>query len=407
MWGRITGDTLFQLRLFSVLCGLGGLATVGLIARRVGVPVASAMALTLGCYAFAYTAGIARGFALAQLLALLGVLVALRAGRAMRVRAGLLLGAASFANYLAAFTAVPVLIWLASSRLRDGALATCGFAVFAAADLAFFVAQHGSRSGQFPPFHFSDSLARLAKYGLASFAGGLPLYVPSPLAGPVGFAAAGLVAGLVLWIVLKWRTIGTPSGRALLGGAAVATPAGLLLLGLVFDNTPIELRYLAFVVPYAALLLAGALPGAARGAVLTLQAAAIAGLLLRPETMQPMRDTAREAAHRADAQTIVLLPHGNDGVGLVGAFVAEAPDNLRLLLVDRHTEVTALHGLAPRLALARLDRDSESGATVASLLAGFAADPCWRAEATGPAISTFADDCLSGARQAAAVSTAR
>ncbi len=111
LWSRIAGDTLILLRLFSVLCGLGALATVGLIARRIGVPAASAMLLTLGCYAFAYTACVARGFALAQLLALLGVLLALRSGRG--AQAGLLLGAASFANYLAAFTAVPILIWLA------------------------------------------------------------------------------------------------------------------------------------------------------------------------------------------------------------------------------------------------------------------------------------------------------
>ncbi len=426
-WSHVVGDTLFRLRLFSVLCGLGALATVGLIARRLGIPPALAMLLTLGCYAFAYTSSIARGFALAQLLALLGVLVALSVPRhptdtrhprrrprthdflsgyvgevadshrptMAMLTAGLLLGAASFANYLAAFTAIPVLVWLAWRRPRDGALAAIGCSLFVAGDLAFFLAQHASRAAQFPPFDAGDGLARLAKYAAASIAGGLPLYAPASLAPPIAAATAIALAGLALLVVLRWRRIGTQDGRALLAGCAVAPPAGLLLLGLIFDNTPVELRYLAFATPYAALLLAGALADRrwAALAVLTLQAAALAGLLLRPETMQPMRDAAHEAAAFADGQTVVLLPRGNDGVGLVGAFIGNAPDNLRVLLVDRDTKATALHGTAPRAALALLDRDAESHATIAALLAGFADDPCWHALPGGFSLTVYQSTC--------------
>jgi hypothetical protein len=475
LWSRAVGDALFSLRLFSALCGLGALATVGLIARRAGVPAALAMLLTLGCYAFAYTASVARGFAMAQFLVLLGVLFALsrdtEAGangavcqpaltlifrrhprRRQRIHAlqryggekvvngrpsptmtvmrsaggtpgglvfrcvaaGLLLGAASFANYLAAFTAVPVLLCLAARRLRDGALAAVGFAGFVAADLTFFLAQRNSRPDQFPPFHLGEGLVRLAKYGTASVAGGLPLYIPEDLAGPMGVASAGVLLGMTLLVALRWRHIGTPASRALLGGAVVATPVGLLLLGLAFDNTPIELRYLSFAAPYGALLLAGALASLTRpaatacaAAVLALQAAAIFGLLLRPETMQPMRDAAREAASLADTRTVVLLPRGNDGVGVVGAFIAEAPDDLRLFLVDRDTTVPSLHGVAPRLALALLGRDRESRAALASLRAGFAADPCWRAVRGGSAVAVYVTSCPPDRRQASAVSTAR
>jgi hypothetical protein len=423
-WRHIVGSTLFRLRLFSVLCGLGALATVGLIGRRVGVPPALAMLLTLGCYAFTYTASIARGFALAQLLALLGVLVAVGIPRHSRPRihaffagyvgevvdgrplptmtmitrclaAGLLLGAASFANYLAAFTAIPVLIWLASRRLRDGAFAAAGFAVFAAADLFFFVAQRDSRLGQFPAFHLADGLLRLAKFAAAAVAGGVPLYVPDVLAAPVDTACAIALAALAALVVIRWRRIGTSAGRALLAGCTVATPVGLLVLGVVFDNTPIELRYLAFATPYAALLLAGALADLRWPtlAVLMLQAAAIAGLLLRPESMQPMRNAAREAAAFTGGQTVVLLPRGNDGVGLVGAFIANAPDDLRVLLVDRNTHATALHGVAPRAALALLDRDANSHATLAALQAGFADDPCWRALPGGSNLIVFESTC--------------
>jgi hypothetical protein len=392
-WSLAVGDTLFRLRLFSVLCGLAALATVGRIARRIGVPAALAMLVTLGCY----TGSIARGFALAQLLALLGVWAALvphqrhprrrpgthaffaaYAGEVMDGRrspmpsclaAGLLLGAASFANYLAAFTAIPVLVWLAWRRLRDGVLAASGFAVFVAADLVFFLAQRDSRAGQFPPFHLGDGLLRLGKYAAAGVAGGLPLYAPASLAAPMTAATAIVLGLLAVAVAVRWRRIATPSGRALLAGCVIATPAGLLALGLIFDNTPIELRYLAFATPYAALLLAGALADRRwpTAAVLTLQAAAIAGLLLRPE--------------------------GNDGVGLVGAFIASAPGNLRLMLAGRDTQAAALHGVAPRLAVALLDRDADSHATLTGLLAGFADDPCWRALPGGFNLIVFQSTC--------------
>jgi hypothetical protein len=402
-WRHVVGDSMFRLRLLSVLCSLGALGTVGLIARRLGLPAALAMLLTLGCYAFAYTGSVARGFALAQLLSLLGIWAALRGGRTRPMGTGFLLGAASFANYLAAFTACPVLIWLACRRLRDGVAAAVGFGAFVAADLVFFLAQHGSRSDQFPPFLLTTGLTRLAKYGAASLAGGLPLYVPDAFTADAGTAIVIVLAGLALLVAVRWRRIATQSGRLLLVGCATAAPIGLLLLGMIFDNTPIELRYLAFSMPFVALLLAGALASLPRpaaiafgGIALGLQAAAIAGLVLRPETMQPMRDAAQEAAARADTQTVVLLPHGVDGVGLVGAFVTEAPDRLRIMLIDRGTNAAALHGVAPRLALALLDRDADSHATLAVLLAGFADDPCWRALPGGSNLIVFQTICGDG-----------
>jgi hypothetical protein len=102
---------------------------------------------------------------------------------------------------------------------------------------------------------------------------------------------------------------------------------GLLLLGMVLGQTPIELRYLAFSVPFVGLLLAGALGslrprwrmaiGVPLGMV---QAVALLGMMTRAETMQPARATAAAAA-RLVGDGVVLLPRGNDGVGVVGAFV--------------------------------------------------------------------------------------
>ncbi len=48
--------------------------------------------------------------------------------------------------------------------------------------------------------------------------------------------------------------------------------------------------------------------------------------------MQPARAAAAEAASLAGGG-IVLLPRGNDGVGIAGAFGIEAPPALPLLLV--------------------------------------------------------------------------
>ena len=111
LWRRMAGSGLFVARLFSVLCGLVALAAVAAIAQRAAVPPALAMLLTIGCYGFAYTSAVARGFAPAQALTLWGVvmLLAARRGRCRWVIGGMLLGAATFANYLAVFVAVGAL----------------------------------------------------------------------------------------------------------------------------------------------------------------------------------------------------------------------------------------------------------------------------------------------------------
>ena len=139
--------------------------------------------------------------------------------------------------------------------------------------------------------------------------------------------------------------------------AAAAPPIGLLLLGFAFDNTPIELRYLAFATPFIGLLLAAALPRHIRHAVLAVQAIALLGLMTRPETMQPARATAIAAASLV-GDGVVLLPHGNDGVGIVGAFAVEAPPALRLLVIGRDASPAQIRARAsgyPRVG-ARLAR---------------------------------------------------
>jgi hypothetical protein len=176
------------------------------------------------------------------------------------------------------------------------------------------------------------------------------------------------LALLLLWMIgriaWRWRRIGPASMRTLFALAALAPPCGLLLLGFIFDNTPIEVRYLSFSTPFIGLLLAGALEWRGAAVMLTVQAAAIAGLMLAPQTMQPARATAHAAAALA-RDAIVLLPRGNDGVGVVGGFAIESPPALPLMLV--HADDTPAHIRARvaswrRVVLALLEQDASSRA---------------------------------------------
>jgi hypothetical protein len=315
--------------------------------------------------------------------------------------AGLCLGAASLSNYLASFVAGAVLLWLLP-RPRAWLAATAGLAAFLPADLWFFLTQRDSRPGQFPPFSLLDSLPRLGQYSAANLFGGLPLYVPGAARQTVLVALAAVAVLLVGLVALRWHRIGPLRARTLLTLGVLAPPGGLLLLGLACNSTPIELRYLAFATPFAGLLFAGALASLPRrwclgmgGALLAVQAAALIGLMTRQETMQPAHATAIAAAALAEGG-VVLLPRGNDGVGVVGAFVNEAPDELRLSIAqqtDTQQELDARIGSANRVVLALIGVDVTSRATSAMLRAGFAADPCWRPAGTGFNVLAFDRVC--------------
>ena len=111
LWRAVLGHGLFVARLLSVVLGLGALALTGEIARLARLPPVWAMLLTMGCYGFTYTSVVARGFALAQMLVLSGV-VGLLLGRRPRhfAVAGALFGAATLTNYRSVFAAAACLL---------------------------------------------------------------------------------------------------------------------------------------------------------------------------------------------------------------------------------------------------------------------------------------------------------
>ena len=375
LWRLIFGSSLFAARLLSVVFGVASLALVGAIARRCRVSPVTAMLVTLCCYGFVYTNAIARGFALSETLTLGGVALLLDRRRLL---AGLCLGAACCCNYLAVFVAAAVVL------VTGSWLAALSAIPFMAMDGWFFVAQHGARPDQFPPFDAWHAMVRLAEYQVAAVFGGLPLYFD----GDARLIATALVGVAV--VGLAWRCVRGVASR-MLWAAALAPPAGLLALGVVFDNTPIELRSLSFGLPFVGLLAskpvgldrAGTWRPVALAAVLGVQIASITGLLFGASTMQPAR-AAAIAASRLIGDGIVLLPYGNDGVGTVGAFGIEAPPALPILLFRTGDPAPPFR----RVALVTLMQDRDSSAAVqamrATLLAGN-----WRRVATGSNVEIY------------------
>ena len=250
------------------------------------------MLLTLGSYAFTYTSSIARGFALAQLLVLAGV-VSLLAGRRTwhACTGGLLFGAATLTNYLAVFPAARRLLATTIEAVRPAPAAAPPGRLRAgepdaqvcppirrtlARWLGVLLLCHSGRlfggswrsaaaaMGQFPPFSLIPE--------------------PRPSRCPrrrrrcsVGFRFTSIRRCRWFWRS-RWPGCCFGSARAhRLGwradrdspapGRCSPSPRsrhrlGLLALGAVFNNTPIEVRYLAFSTPFLALLLAGALGSA-------------------------------------------------------------------------------------------------------------------------------------------------
>jgi hypothetical protein len=395
IWRQALGGGLLVARLFSVMCVLAALVAVGQLGRQARIPPVTAVLLTLGCYGFTYTGAVARGFAFAQALSRWGAVAACwarrRASPKYAALSGLLLGAATATNYLTLFVAAAVLLWLPlTSSCEEGkgpatsifcfTPAIAGFGIFLPLDLWFFAAQHASRTGQFPPFAWVPGMMRLAQCYAGALLGAIPRYLPPPTCLVLQAVLASLLVGLVIAVVLRWRSVSVPEMRRLFALAAIAPAAGLLILGLVFNNTPIEVRYLAFATPFCALLLAGAAPRPLLIVLGAVQAVSIAGLLFHPLTMQTARATATAAATFASPDALVLLPYGNDGVGVVGPFLGEAPVALRVLVVRPAAtpqDLLAATASAHRLILALPAPDAVSRAIVPVMRAVFI-PPCWQ-----------------------------
>jgi hypothetical protein len=401
LWRQAGLTSVEALRALSVAMALGAVAAFMAAAGAAGLPPLATGLGTALAYGFAYTGGVARGFALAHLLLGLGTLAVVMAWRRQRAGyaalGGLAAGGASFANYLAAFPAAAILGWFVIAplpwrvRLKLAAAAAVPFLLVQGGNLVFFLAQRDSRPGQFEPFTPLGALKLIGQFNAANLFGGLPLYVEGAARVAVGVLLVGLLALAAIAVVLRWGRIG-PTRWLWLGGF-LAPSAGLLLLGAAFGNTPVELRYVAFAAPFAAALLAGAAAGWRRSLprlaprvmalLLLLQALGAAGMALHPATRQTYRDALAVLAPQLGPGTLLLVPQGNDGVGIVGAVLAEAPPD-QAVLVLREATAEALPSIAaPYRRLVLLGITDRDGARQEAAARGaLEADPGWAAQGT-------------------------
>lgn len=403
LWHRVVGSGLLRLRLLSVLLTVATLGVLARIAQRVGVPGSLAVFLTLLCYGFAHTGIVTRDFALTDLLSLTGVLLLIEAGRAPgRLPAlcgGIALGAACFSNYLASFMTIAMLLWFTAINWRSPKswLAACaGAGIFVPGGLWFLQTQAGSRTGQFVPFNPLHAVAALARDQAGAIFGALPLYAPAPWSGGIALCLMILIVVLAVCVFRHGLPVLRLRYRALVVAGVMAPPLGLLVLGTVFDNTPIEIRYLWLGLPYIGLALAAALRNRPKLAalVMAVQSAAILGLALAPRTMQPGARVAAAAAGIAGPSTLVIVPFGNDGVGIPGPFIAAAPATM-MILVARRADVGILNRAAAyrEVAIARIMVDGTSRRLVPALADLFNAASCWHSAAAAHGLAVYTNQC--------------
>jgi hypothetical protein len=404
-WRHIFGPAWLTSRLLSVLFSVATLATLAHLARQTKTPVIPTLLITLLAYGYAYTSTITRNFALAQLLTTAALSLTVRSlGWAEPPRkrgeahchpnnlhlaaAGALFSLATFTNYLSVFTPAATLVWLTTlhpskipscrRKLASTASFLAGLSLFLPLDFYFFTAQHASRATQFPPFHPIQAALLIAKDSGAAIFGGLPLYAGA--FGPI------IAAALLIFFLICLAKAAKPSLFTL---TALATPIGLFFLGLAFHNTPIEIRYLAFGIPSLALILA-TLPKPLLTTLIALESLGTIGLALAPSTMQPQALAARQAAALATPGALVLVPYGNDGVGIPGPFIEAAPSTLNILLI-RPGEAPDIQ--APRIILARLRADDSSREAVEKTLNYLENNPCWTPGPSTALTSIFENRC--------------
>jgi hypothetical protein len=139
------------------------------------------------------------------------------------------------------------------------------------------------------------------------------------------------------------------------------------------------------------LLLAQALPSRLLYVVLCVEACGIVGLVAAPATMQPQGLAARQLHALSTASSLVLLPFGNDGVGIPGPFIAAAPGNIRLEILgpEQTPDLTSEH----RVTLITITVDAASKQQVSNTLAKLISDPCWTRETSKLFVEVFARTC--------------
>lgn len=293
------------MRLLSVVAALLHVPLLLAVARRLGLPGATPAVLFLASPLAVLYAVEGRGYALASLLALVALERALAtlsgAGLAAAVFCGLAAGAAFLTHYLALFAllTLPVLVVRARGKARERLLVAGLVATAAVAPwLGTALAQPRASMAWSAHASHAETLKELAM--------NLGLLLDSGSEAPgVWLWGAGVVALLAL-LVSAFRS----GARDLAAGVFVAG-AAVVSLGVLGAVPLLPERAVVLLLPQA-VLLAGALPGAARAALLAVSLAFLPGSVLRATRPIPSQNLAG-----------VLLPHVGGGahvlaVGLWG-----------------------------------------------------------------------------------------
>ena len=344
-------------RIFSVLCGAASMLVAWRLAAVARVPGLPAVACTFLAYAVFYPATLARAYALALLLVLLGALaLALllreegrrRDGAWLAAGAGLAFGLAGLSHYLALIAGAALggafaLTMLAQRRAWPVLAATLG-------GLPPFLLVIAVRADQTTVdwFHPDFVLGRDAVRLVEMVAAALFARTPLLLDGSARSLATSLVAPCLLLvggtILFGIRSImADPVRRVLLAGA-LAMPVGLFVVGALTDRAPFVSRYASYSVPFLAICFAAGLDrlatsrprlaAAVFGYVLLWQAVGAGSQVAWPATQQEFRSIVAEVARRwVPGDSALLVPAGYDGIGKNGPYLWEAPQNWPMAVV--------------------------------------------------------------------------
>lgn len=382
VWRWALGPDPLVSRLMSGLLMLGTFALVWRLAVLAAAPPFIACASATLSYVLIYLGTISRAYALAMTLVMLAVLLLARLLQraeqvsarprdwqsiAMAACAGLLLGLAVLSHYLAVLVAgsllaTTALLGLLGPGMRGERRLGLGISVAALAGFLppFLMVlslreTQGSADWLLAGFDLGAALLKAGRGQTAALFGGLPVYFSHPwsmlVAMPVVLAALVMAATAALGAVLgrAWQH----PVRLLVLAAAIATPVGLFALGVATQRSPFEFRYFVFSAPFVAVVFAIGigelarrgllrLAGLAAGYVLACQAAGALPLPFALETQQEYRHLVRVAEPHWQPGTLLLVPTGEDGVGMNGPWTWEAPRHWLMRVVRTDDEPRAL-----------------------------------------------------------------
>jgi uncharacterized membrane protein len=275
-WRWLFGPDHLVARLFSVLCSGGSMLVLWRLAALARVPAVPAVACTCLAYAVFYPATLARAYALALMLVLLGTLALAKLlrdpekgrrrpldGAGLAMGAGLAFGLAGLSHYLALIAGATiggafVVSVLAQRRVLPVLAAGLG-ALPAFLAVAAIRSQQGSAEWFHPNFDLGRDLWRMLEMQAAALFSRAPVLLDAPW----NTVAAALIAPCLLLIagtvLAGLRPIVADPVRRLLLFGAVAMPLGLLVFGLLTDRAPFVSRYASYSIPFCALSFAAGL----------------------------------------------------------------------------------------------------------------------------------------------------